>query len=420
MKKIKQISLNVTLLFAAICFVLLVGEIIVRTFPDEPDNNEWIGNPRSFYEHDSLLGWKHIPNTNTVRISIGGTNKVPYQINSRGIRGPEYPYEKAHNEYRILFLGDSYTEGYIVEFDDLFSEVMTSELNNKKKGIYFRAINSGTSGWSTDQELLFFQSEGEKYNPDLTILMFFQNDLAYNNQPKDFGMFYKPLFKKENGKLVLTNVPVPKPDKIVYDDQLNPEKESIFKKLKLWLHGKSRLYGFIKERVKYTYFLNNLAIKLHLKDKPEKEADSLRPREFVVWEKEYNESVRQSWQITEAMLIKLKEETDSIGSELLVFFVPHEGGVYQEVWSKIKENYGLSDEKWNIDQVGLELGAVCKRNSIDFINPTELFRSRAKELQKDKKLMYDPKDKHWNVEGNKFAGELLAEYIVSKRVENKK
>ncbi len=420
MKKIKHIALNLVTLFTSILLLFLAGEILVRTLPEKTDDTEWIGNSRKYYEYDPLLGWKKIPDTDTVRVSIGGTNKVHYQINSRGIRGPEYPYEKAHNEYRILFLGDSYTEVYIVGFDDLFSEVMTRELNNKKKGIYFRAINSGTAGWSTDQELLFFQSEGKKYNPDLTILMFFQNDLAYNNQPKDFGMFYKPLFKKENGKLVLTNVPVPKPDKIVYDNQLNPEKESIFKKLKLWLYGKSRLYGFIKERVNHTYLLNNLAIKLHLKDKPEKEADSLLPREFAVWEKEYNEPVRQSWQITEAMLIKLKEETDSIGSELLVLFVPHEGGVYQEVWSKIKKNYGLSDEKWNIDQVGLELGAVCKRNSIDFINPTELFRSRAKELQKDKKLMYDPKDKHWNVEGNRFVGELLADYVVSKRVKNKK
>lgn len=38
-------------------------------------------------------------------------------MNSKGIRGPEYPYEKPPEEFRILFLGDSYAEGYAVEFE---------------------------------------------------------------------------------------------------------------------------------------------------------------------------------------------------------------------------------------------------------------------------------------------------------------
>ncbi len=410
MNKIKQISCNILLLLTAICFVLIAAEIVIRAIPDKPDDIEWVGNPKSFYEHDPLLGWRNIPNTKTIRASTRGKIKVLYQINSRGIRGPEYSYEKAKNEYRMLFLGDSFTEGYVVEFDDLFSEVMKSELNNLKKGINFQAINSGTSGWSTDQELLFFQNEGRKYNPDLTILMFFQNDLAYNNQSKDWGMFYKPLFKEINGKLVLTNVPVPKPDKIVHYDQLKPKEETVFKRLRVWLHNKSYLYGFLKERVKNTYFINDLAIKLHLKDKPGNE-DDLLLREYSVWEKEYNESVRESWQITEAMLIKLKEETDSIGSGLLVFLIPHEAAVHQELWSKIKRNYGFSAEDWNIEQVGLELGVVCKRNDIDFINPTDLFRAKANELGKNK-MLYDPINRHWNVEANEFVGKLLADYIA--------
>ena len=421
MTKPKRLFFNLIIFFVSMSLVLIVAEIVIRVFPDDPDDNEWVGNPRKFYQHDPLLGWKNIPNTDTTRISLKGQNKVLYQINSGGIRGPEYLYEKAGNEYRILLLGDSYTEGYVVEFSDLFSEVMTKKLNNKESDLFFQAINSGTSGWSTDQELLFFQNEGKKYNPDLTILMFYENDLAYNNQPKDWGIFYKPLFKEENGDLVLTNVPVPKPDKIVHYNQFASEEESLFKKLRSWLYRKSYLYGFIKDRIKNTYFLNNLAIKLGIKEKPKhkgdgplNEEDRLLPREFKVWEKKHNKSVRESWRITEVMLIKLKEETEAVGSELLIFFIPHEASVYPEVWSKIKINYGFSDEDWDIDQVGIELGVVCKRNGIDFLNPTDLFRAKAKELQESNKLMYHPIDKHWNIEGNKFAGKLLADYIALK------
>jgi hypothetical protein len=415
MKKTKQLLLNITVLFITIGLLLLIGEVSMRIFSDGPDEREWIGNPRAFYEHDTLLGWRNIPNTDTIRTIRGeGDNKVRYQINSRGIRGPEYSYEKAGNEFRILLLGDSYSEGYVVEFERLFSEVMKSKLNDNGEDIYFQTINSGTSGWSTDQELIFFQNEGIKYKPDLTILLFFQNDLSYNNQPKDFGMSYKPLFIEENGKLVLTNVPVPEPDRIVHTDQLETGEEPLFKKLKLWLHKKSYLYSFIKERIKNTYFLNNLAIQLGLKEIPKSE-DELLPREFNVWQKTYNDSVRESWHITEAMLVQLKKEAAMINSELLIFFVPHEAAVYPDMWETIKKNYGFTDEHWDVDQVSLELGAVCRSSDIDFLDPTELFRAKAKELQKDNERLYDPINEHWNNAGNEFVGKLLADYIMKSK-----
>ena len=211
---------------------------------------------------------------------------------------------------------------------------------------------------------------------------------------------------------------MPKPDKITITNQLADDEISLFKKLKLWLHKRSYLYAFVKERIKNAYFLNDLAIKLKLKERPTKEEELL-PREFNVWKKEYNKSVRESWHITEAMLIKLKEDTGLIGSRLLVVIVPHEASVYPEMWETIKNNYGYSDEDWDIGQVSLELEAVCKRNGIDLLDPTEPFRARAKELQKGKKRLYDPINEHWNYEGNKFVGELLADYIVANYVEKK-
>jgi lysophospholipase L1-like esterase len=418
MKKSNQMLVNFSLLFVTVVFLSLIGEVTLRILTDGPSDSAWVGNSKKFYEYDPLLGWRNIPNTDSIRtIRSQGNNKIHYQINSRGIRGPEYSYEKAGNEYRIFLLGDSYTEGYVVEFDSLFSEIMKAKLNKNKNDIYFQTINSGTSGWSTDQELLFFQNEGKKYRPDLTILFFYQNDLAYNNQPKDFGMFYKPLFKEINGELVLTNVPVPKPDKLVINNQLSDDEISVFKKLKLWLHKKSYLYAATKERINNTYFFNDLAIKLHLKERPTR-ADELLPREFSAWKKEYNKSVQESWHITESMLVKLKEETDLVGSRLLVVLVPHEASVYPEMWDRIKNNYGFSDEHWNINQVSFELGAICKRNGIDLLDPTGLFRTKAEELRKETKRLYDPLNEHWNDEGNKFIGELLADYVLS-NIKNK-
>ena len=61
--------------------------------------------------------------------------------------------------------------------------------------------------------------------------------------------------------------------------------------------------------------LHRLTLKLDLEDAP-KGNDELMTREFNVWKKEHNKSVNESLQITEAMLIKLKEDTAGV----LVFF----------------------------------------------------------------------------------------------------
>ena len=45
------------------------------------------------------------------------------------------------------------------------------------------------------------------------------------------------------------------------------------------------------------------------------------------------------------------------------------------------------------------------------MNPTELLKDKAKEMDKDKKRLYDPLDHHWTVEGNKIVGDILAEFI---------
>lgn len=420
--KTKQLFINLSVLLITLCLLVLIVEIFVRKFAIELDDEKWRGNPKEFYEYDSLLGWRKIPNTNKIRISVRGKNKVLYQINSKGIRGNEYSYKKTADEYRILILGDSFADGYKVEFDNLFSEVLKRKFNANKKHKNFQVINTGTIGWSTDQELLFFQHEGKKYDPDLVVLMFYQNDIAYNNQPKDWSMYYKPLFKIKEGELVLTNVPVPKPDIFIYDGHLEPKEKPVFKRIRYWLHTHSYLYLFVKKRMKNSYILRKLAKELHLLDKPDNAEEQntpdnderALPNEFRVWEKNYNDTVRASWKITEAMLIKLQEEVSSIGSRLLVFYIPFEASIYKKEWEKLKRVHGLSDDKYNADKAGIVLNYICKRNNIDFMNPTIKFKKKAAEMDKYDKRLYNPNDHHWTVEGNIFTGEILAEFISSR------
>jgi len=409
--KNRKLLVNVIVLFITICAMLVAAEVLVRIFSIAPKGDKWVGADKRWYEYDPLYGWRKIPNVNATRISVKGQNSVLFRVNSKGLRGPEYPYEKPANEYRILFLGDSFTEGFMIKEEDHFAEVMKRRLNSLKSKEHIEALNSGVAGWSTDQELLFFQNEGKKYSPDLTILMFYQNDLSYNNEPKDWSMYYKPLFKQIDGKLVLTNVPVPLPDKIVNTDQLTSKEEPILKRAKQWFYKNSQLYNLIKERVKSIHALYQWAVRLHLMEDPRNE-DEVLPREFNVWEKHPNESVEASWKITEAMLKKLKEATDAAGSKLFVFYIPDETGIHREEWNKLEKKYGFSDDQYSPHLPGIELEEVCKRNGIDFVNPTEMMKSKAVELEKEGKRFYDDVEGHWNVDGNRYVGEILADYVA--------
>lgn len=186
---------------------------------------------------------------------------ITEKINSKGIRGPEYSYEKRNDEYRLLILGDSFAEGYSVEFPELFSEVLKMRLNKSGGTKNYEVINASTAGYSNDQELLLFQTEGKKYHPDLTIAMFHDNDFWYNNQAQ-YWRAYKPLFQLDNhNTLRLTNVPLPKP--VPNNNKAassSPAHENIsfwkqpFSYIKNTLSRNSKLYRLLHDR------LNNMPL----------------------------------------------------------------------------------------------------------------------------------------------------------------
>lgn len=117
------------------------------------------------YLFDERLGWKNIPNFQATTLGR------PLNINSKGLRDREYPYEKPTGTVRILVLGDSMTWGLGVADDEMFTEVL--ERRYAKEGMAVEVINTAVSGWGTDQQYLFLQSEGLKYQPDVVLLNFY-------------------------------------------------------------------------------------------------------------------------------------------------------------------------------------------------------------------------------------------------------
>lgn len=153
-----------------------------------------------FWKYDSLLGWAHEPGQEGVFETEQFRTLV--RINQKGLRDREHSYERLNDSGRILVLGDSFAWGYGVEESERFSQRLETSLG-------VEVINAGVSGYSTDQELLWFQNEGVKYDVDLVILVFCGNDIGDNEREIVNTIYYKPRFVLEEGELVLRGYPVP-------------------------------------------------------------------------------------------------------------------------------------------------------------------------------------------------------------------
>ncbi len=402
--RIKRLSINLAVMAVSLLVVAIACEFYLRLF----------GSPifirphqQLFVQHDPLLGWSKIPGKHARHIT--SEYNIDESLNSRGIRGPEYDYEKSPGEYRVMMLGDSFVEGYSVEFEETSSQVL-QRLLTERGYPDCTVINGGTGGWSTDQEYLYFKNEAYKYHPDLTILMFHPNDIVGNCRSGQFRGF-KPRFLLENGELILTNVPVPEPAEMV-DENANAD-ESLLLKAKHWLFANSRLYLLFQGAVTNNYKLHLLAIKLGLAESPGKNGELLPvPAEVKMYEKSYDAETRQAWDLTEALIVSLKQAIQSDSSRLIVFYVPPSAAVHDNEWQATKTKYGISDKDWSIHRAAAELKAVCEKNGIDFVDPTDRFLGEADRLRQGDSLLYFPHDAHWTAAGHRLSAEVLADFIT--------
>lgn len=179
--------------------------------------------PLDCFQYDDLLNHSHTPNK--ICRSVTPEWNVIYSINSQGLRDKERSFEKPANIFRILMLGDSFTEGWGVAQNKTFSAVLEEKLNTLGKG-RFEVINMGVGSYSPLLEYLQLKNVGLKFQPDLVILNFdytdFVDDGNYetlanydvNHNPVSvtgvlrgpYGEFLRNLIDANNRKVVNNNL----------------------------------------------------------------------------------------------------------------------------------------------------------------------------------------------------------------------
>src|SRR5262245_37981594 len=175
----RGLLINLSLLIVSTLFALFLSEIALRLMGFKP---MYVSPERDqFWKYDSLLGWANQPGQEGIFETPQFRTVV--RINEKGLRDRPHSYERQNNLERILVLGDSFAWGYGVEESERFSQLL-------EKSLDVEVINAGVSGYSTDQELLWYRREGIKYQTDLIILELAGNDVGDNERELVSTIYY--------------------------------------------------------------------------------------------------------------------------------------------------------------------------------------------------------------------------------------
>ena len=141
---------------------------------------------------DDKLGWRHNPNRSKYFTNEDGERNLVV-LNEYGHRGKAYGLRRTGGKYRILVLGDSFTEAVAVGEDQVFTRIVEASAPD------LEVLNAGVSSWGTVQQHLYLRDEGLRFQPDLVLVMYYSNDLTDNCMPYSPGIGPRPHAVVEDG-----------------------------------------------------------------------------------------------------------------------------------------------------------------------------------------------------------------------------
>ena len=96
-------------------------------------------------------------------------------VNSGGYRDLERIVTKPPGTVRVVALGDSFTWGASVEFDDAWPQRVERALNREARG-HFEVVNLAMPGFKTIDEASTLLETGFAYGPDVVVVAYVLND----------------------------------------------------------------------------------------------------------------------------------------------------------------------------------------------------------------------------------------------------
>lgn len=338
------------------------------------------------YEQDRIIGARLKANYAGWQSKEG---HVFIRTNKDGFRDREHSLEKPANTFRIAVLGDSYCEAMQVELEQAFWSVMERSLKDcmPEKSKIVEVINTGVSGYGTAQEYLTLQHRVWDYKPDLILLCVLPaNDIRNNSKSLEADQ-NRPFYRLEQDQLVLDKTFLETPlfasPWVRMKDQL-VSKSHLGALLYRWRHGEESTPIQPGTEAGLDQFIYDV------------------PQEVAHVE---------AWRITELLLHEIERETRRHHATLVIATIASGIQVHPDASTRqaFAAKIGVADLEYaerRIHEVADELGCLS-------ITLAEPMRSYAEINNRCLHGFANTRlgSGHWNVEGHRVAGEIIAQTL---------
>jgi lysophospholipase L1-like esterase len=399
---------------------------------------------KGLYVLDSVAGYSMRPDT-CVRLLSSEYDGV-LRTNPQGLVGPPVSPNKLDDEFRILVLGDSYTVGGQVPYDQTFPAVLEQRL--RAAGYeQVRVINAGVGGYTTFNEAGLLRERLSDLQPDLVVVAaFLGNDVSenvlataagYRNAPEhpkgmtwgapaatlvhDSGAWF-PRNKRGGSSSMLPpwdpSQPLPRPVGNTPEGTLptaaaTQPAGSMTDALRRGARGlwdgartQSMLFGTlfghpVDPSVTTAPGEARVAVEQKKLNLTSFEWTILRSVPRTYW-------LDVAWPLFGRYLDDIRETASSIGAPTVLLAIPEMAQFDEQMHARTMYEFRFDEDEVDWDQPQRQLAAQAERVGVAELDLLPLFRARP-----DRSQLYLRLDTHFTALGHQATADALASYLQS-------
>ena len=315
------------------------------------------------------------------------------RVNSWGFRDREHSPAKPPDTLRIAVLGDSFAEALQVPREQAFWSVLEQRLAQSTAGrpSNVEVLNFGISGYGTAQQLRVLRQYVWQFQPDVVLLAFFAGNDIRNNSKLLESDQVRPFFRLDSTE-----------DKLVLDESFLTHPNflkacSASVRLKVTLINQSRLLQLAAEwrnRQRNSSAGQPASLEAGLDA-----ACFLEPTD-PDW--------RDAWNITERLIVQMRDEVGQREAEFVVVTVT--SAIQVHVDRTVRRAFADKLRVPDLDYPERRIRALGEQKGFEVITLSEPMRRYA---ETNKVFLHgfvntEPGTGHWNAEGHRLAGQLIA------------
>lgn len=331
-----------------------------------------------------LFGDKHTPANLKPHSVVRGSISL---ANSQGFKDRERSFERSESSPRVVAIGDSFTWGAGVSYDETFVTLVERRLQAVAQGA--EVINLGVPAWGPHEEFHLLKTYGIRFHSDLVMLNFFiGNDIQNKrgddvNLPEILVVAGQSYYVHSNGN---------------------------------WAHdvlGPSRWYLY--HNLNYLIQVGSLRLQRPSGEQDFKGGVDMPP---VVPHERYLRGIHESsdiylvvdspyfehhWNRTKATLLAMRDFLRVNKVPLLIVLIPAPVQLDPVLQAEYLASVNASAQQYDFQKPSRLLRAWCVENEVPVVDLLPAFEAAGSPDR-----LYFQNDIHWSAEGHKLAAETIA------------